>query len=47
MDIKAMRPNDAGPAPLRMSQHGVGTLVVRFIGLLFLAVAALALVWSH
>jgi hypothetical protein len=31
--------------PLRMSQHGIGTLVIRFIGLLFLSVTALALVW--
>ena len=45
MDIKAMQPNDADPIPLRMSQHGIGTLVIRFVGLLFLAVTALALVW--
>ncbi len=45
METKAMQPDDADPLPLRMSQHSVGTLVIRFIGLLFLAVTALALVW--
>jgi hypothetical protein len=45
MEIKAMQPDDANPMPLRMSQHGIGTLVIRFIGLLFLSVTALALVW--
>jgi hypothetical protein len=45
MEIKAMQPDDADPIPLRMSQHGIGTLVIRFIGLLFLSVTALALVW--
>jgi hypothetical protein len=45
MEIKAMQPDDANPIPLRMSQHGIGTLVIRFIGLLFLSVTALALVW--
>jgi hypothetical protein len=45
MDTKTMQPDNADPMPLRMSQHGVGTLVIRFIGLLFLAVTALALVW--
>lgn len=42
-----MQPDDADPMPLRMSHHGVGTLIIRFVGLLFLAVAALALVWIH
>jgi hypothetical protein len=45
MEIKAMQPDNADPMPLRMSQHGIGTLVIRFVGLLFLAVTALALVW--
>jgi hypothetical protein len=37
--------NAANPIPLRVSQHRIGTLVIRFIGLLFLSVTALALVW--
>jgi hypothetical protein len=47
MEINAMRPEKADPIPLRMSHHGIGTLVIRFVGLLIVAVAALALVWTH
>jgi hypothetical protein len=45
METKAMHANNADPVPLRASPHRVGTLVIRFIGLLFLCVTALALVW--
>ena len=44
METEAMQANNADPAP-RTSPHRVGTLVIRFIGLLFLSVTALALVW--
>jgi len=43
--MEAMQPNNADSMPPRTSSHGIGTLVVRFIGLLFLSVTALALVW--
>ena len=42
-----MQPDDANPVPLRMSHQGLGTLIIRFVGLLFLSVTALALVWIH
>jgi hypothetical protein len=45
MDIEAIQANNANQIPLRASQHRIGTLVIRFIGLLFLSVTALALVW--
>jgi hypothetical protein len=45
METKAIQPDNADSMPLRMSTHGIGTLVIRFIGLLFLSVTALALVW--
>jgi hypothetical protein len=45
MDIEAIQTNNADPIPLRASQRRIGTLVLRFIGLLFLATTALALVW--
>jgi hypothetical protein len=45
METEAMRPDTADSIPLRMSSHGIGTLVIRFIGLLLLSVTALALVW--
>jgi tetrahydromethanopterin S-methyltransferase subunit G len=45
MDIEAIQADNANQIPLRASQQRIGTLVIRFIGLLFLAVTALALVW--
>jgi hypothetical protein len=47
METEAMQANNAEPVPLRASPHRVGTLVIRFIGLLFLSVTALALVWMR
>jgi hypothetical protein len=46
--MKSIRPDNTTPIPLRpTSPHGVGTLIIRFFGLLFLAVAALALLYSR
>jgi hypothetical protein len=45
MKADAMQADNANPIPLRTSPHRLGTLVIRFIGLLFLSVTALALVW--
>jgi hypothetical protein len=41
-----MQPEDTAPIRLRTSTP-LSTLMFRFIGLLFLAVVALALVWSR
>jgi hypothetical protein len=40
-----IRPVTSDPIPLRQSPHRVGTIMIRFVGLLFLAVAAMALVY--
>lgn len=45
MSIETIQPENADRAPLRASTP-LRTLMLRFFGLLFLAVAALALVWS-
>ena len=45
MSIETIEPESANPVPMR-STTPLGTLMVRFVGLLFLAVTALALVWS-
>ena len=44
MSIETIQPENADRATLGSSTP-LGTLIVRFVGLLFLAVAALALVW--
>jgi hypothetical protein len=46
MSIESVQPENANQVPLRSSRP-LGTLMLRFVGLLFLAVAALALVWSQ
>ena len=45
MSIETVQPENAKRVPLRSSTP-LSTLMLRFVGLLFLAVAALALVWS-
>jgi hypothetical protein len=46
MSIETIEPQRANAAPMRASTP-LGTLMIRFVGLLFLAVTALALVWSN
>ncbi len=41
--MKAIRPDNAEPIPLRVSQHRMGTIMLRFIALLVLAVVVMAL----
>jgi hypothetical protein len=45
--MKTIRPDNTDPIPLRRSPHRMGTIMLRFAGLLFLAMVALALVWSR
>jgi hypothetical protein len=46
MSVESVQPENANRVPLRSSTP-LSTLMLRFFGLLFLAVAALALVWSQ
>ncbi len=43
--MESIRPDKPDPIPLQASPHRVGALMIRFVGLLFLAVAAMALVY--
>jgi hypothetical protein len=45
--MQSIRPDNSDPIPLRTSPHRMGTLMIRFIGLLFAAVVILALAWSR
>ena len=45
--MESIRPNNSEPIPVQASQHHVGTILIRFVGILIVAVAALALIWSH
>ena len=52
-DIRAMQnvqnvqSDNLDSMPLRQSSHSVGTIAIRFVGLLTLAVVAMALIWSR
>jgi hypothetical protein len=43
--MKVVRPDNSDPIPLRTQPQHVGTIMIRFVGLLFLAVVAMALVY--
>jgi len=45
MSIETIEPEATNSVPMRATTP-LGTLMIRFVGLLFLAVTALALVWS-
>jgi hypothetical protein len=45
--MKSIRPNNTDPIPLRSSPPGMGIIMIRFVGLLVVAVVALALAWSR
>jgi hypothetical protein len=45
--MQSIRPDNTDPIPLRSSPHRMGTIMIRFVGLLFVAVALLALAWSR
>ena len=45
--MESVRPENTDPIPLRRSPHGMGTLLIRFVGLLLAAVVVLALIWSR
>lgn len=45
--MESIRPNGTDPIPVQASQHHVGTILIRFLGILFATVAVMALLWSH
>ena len=45
--MKTVRPDNSDPIPLRTQPHHVGTIMIRFVGLLTAAVIILALIWSR
>jgi hypothetical protein len=45
--MKSVRPETTDPIPLRSSAPRMGTIMIRFVGLLAVAVIVLALIWSR
>jgi hypothetical protein len=45
--MQSIRPDTTDPIPLRNSTPRMGTIMIRFVGLLVVAVVVLALVWNR
>ena len=45
--MQSVRPDNADPIPLRPSQHSMGSIMIRFVGLLLISVVVMALLWSR
>jgi hypothetical protein len=45
--MQTIRPDNTDPIPLRSSPPRMGTIMIRFVGLLAVAVVLLALAWSR
>ena len=45
--MESVRRDDTDQIPLRRSEHGMGSTMLRFIGLLLVSIAVLALIWNH
>ena len=45
--MQSIRPDHTDPIPMRSSPHRMGSIMIRFVGLLLVAVVALALAWSR
>jgi hypothetical protein len=45
--MQSIRPENTDPIPLRVPPPRMGTIMIRFVGLLVVAVAVLALIWSR
>ena len=45
--MKSVRPDNTDPMPLRTDPPRMGTIMIRFVGLLVVAVVVLALIWSR
>ncbi|MET0719555.1 MAG: hypothetical protein ABWY64_01755 [Tardiphaga sp.] len=45
--MKTIRPNTTEPIPTRTSSPRMGTIIIRFVGLLLVIVALLVWAWSR
>jgi hypothetical protein len=45
--MRSIRPDNSNPIPLQPAPNPFGTIMLRFVGLLLVAVAVLALVYSR
>ena len=47
VSMESVRPDNADPIPMQRSQHHVGSIMIRFVGLLLVFVLVMGLLWSR
>ena len=45
--MQSVQPDNTNSMPLRQSSRSMGTIMIRFVGLLTIAVIAMTLIWSR
>ena len=45
--MESARPDNTDPIPLRRSPQSMGSIMIRFVGLLLASVVVLALIWNR
>jgi hypothetical protein len=45
--METIRPDNTDPIPLRHTSQRIGTIMIRFVGLLLVTVVILVLVWNR
>ena len=45
--MQSVRPDNTDPIPLRQSRQGVGTIMIRFVGLLLAVTVVMVLIWNR
>ncbi|MBR0698047.1 hypothetical protein [Bradyrhizobium lablabi] len=45
--MQSVRPDNSDPIPLPQPQRGVGTIMIRFVGLLAAATVVMVLIWNR
>ena len=45
--IETIRPQNTDPIPIQQEPHRMGTIMIRFVALLLVAVAAMAFIWTR
>jgi hypothetical protein len=43
--MESIRPENTDPIPVRTEPSQMGSIIIRFVGLLLVAIVALAIVW--
>ena len=43
--MESIRPENTDPIPVRRQPQQIGSIIIRFVGLLLIAIVVLAIVW--